>query len=145
MRIRPISVTLALLLGSIASFAQFQAEKALIDVPEIEESKRVQADIDANSDKEAPANTNWYVVIKGSAPIIVTAPHATRPYREGSYRFADGGGTAALAKLLNSLSCVTIVYTQYESPSDPNYYDDNAFKQAIASLIKEQKPALLID
>jgi hypothetical protein len=57
--------------------------------------------------------------------IIVTAPHATMPFLEGQYRFADGEGTAALAKLPNELPRATVVFTVFESPSDPNYHDNS--------------------
>lgn len=134
---------LTLFAGS--SYALSQTDKAIVDVPNIQEAITIQTQIDAQSDKTAPAGTPWFIVLRGSAPIIVTAPHATRPLRDGSYRFADGGGTAALAKLLNTLGCATVIYTQFQSPSDPNYYDDNDFKAQIASLIKEVKPQLLID
>lgn len=75
----------------------------------------------------------------------MTAPHATRPFREGKYRFSDGAGTAALAILLNKLVGVTAIYTTYESPSDPNYYDDNDFKAAVLKEIEKRHPILLLD
>lgn len=145
MPLRLLAASLALLLASPLSHALAQSEKAVIDVPHIQEASKMQTDIDAQADKNAPADTPWFVVLKGSAPIIITAPHATKPFRDGSYRFADGAGTAALARQLNTLGCATVIYTRYQSPSDPNYYDDNAFKQEIAKLIKEQKPTLLLD
>lgn len=129
----------------VATTGLAQAERAIITPPQIQEAVAIETAIEAQSDTPAPTDTSWYVVHKGSTPILITAPHATKPYREGSFRFADGAGTAALAKLLNTLTCATVVYTQYRSPSDPNYYDDNAFKAEVAELIKQQKPQLLID
>ncbi len=122
-----------------------QAERALIEPSQIQDAIAIETAIEAQSATAAPTDTAWYAVLKGSTPVLITAPHATKPYREGSYRFSDGAGTAALAKLLNTLTCATVIYTQYRSPSDPNYYDDNAFKAEVAELIKQHKPKLLID
>lgn len=119
--------------------------KAVVDVSMVQEAIDLQKKIDEQSNKDAPPSVETFVVLQGSGPVIVTAPHATEPYRDGKYRFADGGGTAALAHLLNKLSCATVIYTQYRSPSDPNFYDDNGFKQALADLIKQKKPKLLLD
>jgi hypothetical protein len=40
---------------------------------------------------------------------------------------------------------VTVLYTTYDSPSDPNFYDDNAFKAALRDLILSIRPAALLD
>lgn len=140
---RAIRVTLAI--GLFTTTGQAQAERALIQPSQIQEAITIETAIEAQSAAAAPTDTAWYVVLKGTTPVLITAPHATQPYREGDYRFSDGAGTAALAKLLHSLTCATVIYTQYRSPSDPNYYDDNAFKAHVAELIKQQKPQLLID
>ena len=92
-----------------------------------------------------PEGESWFKVIKGNVPIIVTAPHATRPLREGKRRFADGGGTAALAIAIGQLTGASVIFTTYEGPSDPNYYDDNAFKEALAQLIESEHPTLILD
>src|SRR5262245_20263548 len=71
--------------------------KAVIDVPDVREAIEIEKQTDANSGSSAPAGTQWFEILEGPTPVIVTAPHATKPFREGQYRFADGGGTAALA------------------------------------------------
>ncbi|NNJ19242.1 hypothetical protein CSV86_031230 [Pseudomonas putida CSV86] len=47
--------------------------------------------------------------------------------------------------MLNRTTCATVIYTQYRTPSDPNYYDDNEFKNQLAELIGSQRPALVLD
>lgn len=134
------------LLGVMSVIAEaVQAEKAIIDLSPMQDAIALQATLEAQNDKAAPPNTPWYVVLEGTTPVLITAPHATKPYREGDFRFSDGAGTAALAKLLNTLTCATVIYTQYRSPSDPNFYDDNDFKAEIARVIENQKPGLLLD
>jgi hypothetical protein len=126
--------------------AHFNApQKALIDVPSIQDAINIETIIDAQGTNTAPTGETWFNVLEGSVPIIVTAPHATRPFREGKYRFSDGAGTAAVAILLHKLDGVTAIYTTYESPSDPNYYDDNDFKATLLKEIEKNHPVLLLD
>ncbi|AHG22452.1 hypothetical protein Z042_24705 [Chania multitudinisentens RB-25] len=120
-------------------------EKALVTPEDIKEAIIYQQDADKNQDVAPKDGEAWFNVILGGAPIIISAPHATQPFREGKYRFSDGGGTAALAVLLGKLTDSTVIYTTKASPSDPNYYDDNAYKVRLAELINTQKPKLIID
>lgn len=120
-------------------------ERALVDPAMVQQAIDIEKRISAQAGLDAPSTEMPVVVLKGSGNIIVTAPHATQPYREGTYRFSDGGGTAALAIQLNRLGCATVIYTQYRTPSDPNYYDDNDFKRQLSGLIDLHKPALVLD
>lgn len=47
--------------------------------------------------------------------------------------------------MLNKLAGCPVIYTTYQSPSDPNYYDDNDFKHAVSEMLKKYKPILVID
>ena len=75
----------------------------------------------------------------------MTAPHATQPTRDGKLRAYSDGGTGPLALMLHRLADATVLYTAYASPSDPNYYDDNAFKQTLDSLIVALEPTVVLD
>lgn len=94
--------------------------------------------------REAPPGESWYVVERGSAPILVVAGHATSHWRENTLKSADAG-TASLAYLLHELCDVSILVACYQAPSDPNYYDDNALKQELATLITQIRPILVLD
>jgi hypothetical protein len=119
--------------------------KASIGIDEVTQAIAIEKETDAHSDKVAPSGTPWFVVSQGASPILITAPHGTKPFREGAYRFSDGGGTTALARMLGKICGATVIYTTYESPSDPNYYDDNAFKEAVAKELTTGKYRLLLD
>jgi hypothetical protein len=119
--------------------------KALVDVKTIEEAIEFQNSLEANGDIPPPEGTPWFEVRHGKVPVVITAPHATKAFREKSYRFADGAGTAALAIALHKLTGATVVYTTYFSPSDPNFYDDNDFKKTLGKLIADSKPMLVLD
>jgi hypothetical protein len=119
--------------------------KASIGIDEVTQAITIEKETDAHGDKLAPSGTPWFVISEGTSPILITAPHGTKPFREGSYRFSDGGGTTALARMLGKLCRATVIYTTYESPSDPNYYDNNAFKEAVAKELATGKYRLLLD
>ncbi|HBG06490.1 MAG: hypothetical protein A2075_17220 [Geobacteraceae bacterium GWC2_58_44] len=50
-----------------------------------------------------------------------------------------------MAVALHDMCNITIIYTTYPSPSDPNFYDDNEFKAELGKLISEIKPIMLLD
>jgi hypothetical protein len=119
--------------------------KALIDVAAVDAAIGDEIALNGRADCLAAPQQPWFAVEEGNVAILVTAPHVTRPFREGAYRFADGGGTGALARALHRLSGVSAVYTVDASPSDPNFYDDNDFKRTLDRLIGEKRPVLLLD
>jgi hypothetical protein len=86
----------------------------------------------------------WFTYLPGSSKVLVVAPHATSPKRDGELRFPDGG-TGSLAILIKKVAKAHVLYTTLASPSDPNYYDDNDFKRVLDRLIKMLKPALVLD
>jgi len=146
MNIKNLHILLILLifLGCAPSQVQLP-QKALIKPNDIKEAIMIEEEINSRSTISPPKDQNWFVVIKGTLPIIITAPHATAPLREGNRRFSDGGGTAALSILLNKFTDATVIYTNYAGPSDPNYYDDNSFKETLRELIESIKPLYILD
>ncbi len=64
--------------------------------------------------------------------------------REGQLKPEDRG-TGALAVMLNKLAGCPVIYTTHQSPSDPNYYDGNAFKRTLAQMIELYAPVLVLD
>src|SRR3954469_312260 len=70
----------------------------------------VEGEIRAHDDASVPKGTPWFKVIRGRIPVIITAPHASKPMRKGQQRFADRG-TGALAALLHEVTGATVMYT----------------------------------
>lgn len=105
----------------------------------------VQQLLDSREGEPHTAGEPWFEVVPGRIPVVITAPHATRPLRDGTRRFSDGGGTAALALALAELTGAHVIYTTEEGPSDPNYVDENAFKSELAHLVRELQPRLVLD
>jgi hypothetical protein len=119
--------------------------RALIGVADVDAAIRDETELNQRADCLSSAAAPWFLLDDGDAPIVVTAPHVTRPFRQGAYRFEDGGGTGALARAFHRLTGAPALYTVDASPSDPNFYDDNDFKTALAGLLERRKPSLLLD
>lgn len=119
--------------------------RARLDLAAVDAAMRDEVLLGRRADCVATPPDLWFAIDEGDAPIVVTAPHVTRPFREGAYRFEDGGGTGAVARALNRLSGATALYTVDASPSDPNFYDDNEFKRTLERLLGTKHPRFLLD
>lgn len=120
-------------------------QRALVEPEQVSAAIQLATMLDKREGVAIPQGESWVKTINGDVPVIITAPHVTRPLREGKRRFSDGGGTGALAVALGGMTGATVIYTTYEGPSDPNYYDDNKFKEELARLIDEIKPRYILD
>ena len=120
-------------------------ERALIEPAQVKSAVVLEKKLNARKNLPIPDGESWLKVIEGQIPVIITAPHSMRPMREGTRRFSDGGGTAALAVEIGRLTGAYVIYIAYEGPSDPNYYDDNEFKEALAQLINTVSPKYILD
>lgn len=122
-------------------------KRAVIDRADIDTVLDLKLDstLSSRERQPIPAGENWFTILDGTQRAIVTAPHATRPFRDGASRFSDGGGTAELAVALHNVCGVTVMHTTWDSPSDPNYYDDNDFKLRLRELIRDKSPVIVLD
>ncbi|RWX48712.1 hypothetical protein VT98_11184 [Candidatus Electrothrix communis] len=119
--------------------------RALIEPKQVIAAIEKEKQLNERKDVAIPDGEQWFEIIERQTPILLSVPHSTRPLRKGKRRFSDGGGTAALALALGELTDATVIYATYEGPSDPNYYDDNGYKEALARLVQEKKPLLVLD
>lgn len=92
----------------------------------------------------APKGEKWFRYLKGSKKILITAPHATAQTRKGQVKQSESG-TGALALALHKMLKVPVLVTTYMSPSDPNYYDKNEFKDSLTEIINRVEPDLVLD
>ncbi len=93
----------------------------------------------------APIGEKWFRFVPGSSNrIMILAPHTTSQTREGKRKAADAG-TGSLIEALNMLRDVPVFYTIYMSPSDPNYYDNNEYKDSLSEVLSAVKPMFVID
>jgi hypothetical protein len=118
--------------------------KAIVRTEDIELAIKTEWEQRKNYDLLAKEGDPWFAVIDGTSHVLMSAPHATAQMREGKSKFADAG-TGALAIMLNRLAKTTVIYTTRQSPSDPNFYDDNDYKKTLASLVDKEHPKLVLD
>jgi len=97
-----------------------------------------------NENKPAPPDSSSFEFRRGTRKILFVAGHATAQKREGKTKPADGG-TGSLAVELNKLLNVPVLYTVFLSESDPNFEDNNAFKDTLAKIISKIKPIIVLD
>ena len=121
-----------------------KTQRAMVVPANIDSIIAYEKRFSANDSTPPPENVSWFEYLKGTKNILVIAAHATAQTREGKIRQADAG-TGSLAIALNKLTSVPVLYTTYLTPSDPNYYDNNAFKDTLAQLLKYLKPVFIID
>jgi hypothetical protein len=123
---------------------QFASRKATATPANLDSLIVYEKPFTAHNSVAAPVGTNWFEFKKGGRNILLTAPHATAQTREGKIKKADRG-TGSLVVELSKLCNVHVLYTTYLSPSDPNYYDNNAFKDSLAKLLQKLQPVFVID
>lgn len=128
----------------VYSFGCWGQTKARVVPANIDTLIAFESSLKPNYEKPAPTGSNWFKYLPGKRMVLITAPHATAQMREGKVKIADGG-TGSLAYELNKICDVPTLYTTYLSPSDPNYYDNNTFKDSLAKIIDHSHPILVID
>jgi hypothetical protein len=118
--------------------------KALVKTEDVAAAIRTEWELRKVYEILPKEGEQWFRTLEGTSSILVSAPHATAQMREGKLKFADSG-TGALAVMLNGLAKTPAIYTTRMSPSDPNFYDDNAYKQKLKEMIEKRKPKLVLD
>ena len=119
-------------------------EKAVITKEHVDEAASIEAELAKTYRTPPPEGQPWFRTLPGTSRVLVVAGHATAHMREGQQKLEDRG-TGSLAVMLNKLAGCPVIYTTYQSPSDPNYYDDNDFKRTLSQMIKQYSPAVVLD
>jgi hypothetical protein len=111
---------------------------------DVDAADKYEAALSDHYEIPAPKGSGWFVVLQGKSRVLVVAGHATAQTRDHQIKPADGG-TGSLAMMLNRYADTPVIQTTYESPSDPNYYDDNDFKATLKTLVSTLHPLMVID
>lgn len=92
-----------------------------------------------NSKQEDPF---WYSL--GKLPVLVSAPHAVRHYRQKKIKMSDQF-TGSIVYLLNQLTgCHAIAATKLYG-GDPNFDDPCIYKERIAEICHKEKVKFVLD
>lgn len=87
-----------------------------------------------------------FAIEEGNIPIMISAPHAVKQYREENIKKADMY-TGAIARYLHKATKCHIIYSQMFTKSDPNYDEPsiNKYQTELKRYLNSHKIALLID
>jgi hypothetical protein len=87
-------------------------------------------------DLPAPSGKSAVRVLQGTTPVLISAPHSVRHWRNNQWK-QEEEYTAALGYLLHQETGASFIYGQYLLNPDPHDDDDcGEYKQAIDRLIK---------
>ncbi|RQN37250.1 N-formylglutamate amidohydrolase [Paraburkholderia tropica] len=89
-------------------------------------------------------NEQSFNVIRGSLPIIISAPHCGGMIRNGQAKSPEVG-TASVALMLNAILGASVIYTTGMGKLDPASVPHCGFKDALTGLVEINPPLLLID
>jgi hypothetical protein len=137
-------ITILITLLNLGLQAQTNTPKAKVVPENIDSIIFFEKKFSENERTPAPNNKKSFEFKAGTKKILFVAGHATAHVREGSIKPADSG-TGSLAVELNKLLNVPILFTVFLSPSDPNFSDNNEFKDTLAKLLTKIKPIIVID
>lgn len=77
-----------------------------------------------------------FVITSGDIPVILSAPHSVRHFREGKIKAHDFY-TGTIVKLLHSLTNCHIIYSTACESTDSNYDLNSEYKKRLLEYIKE--------
>ncbi len=92
----------------------------------------------------APDDGAWFEIVRGSLPVLVSAPHACMHERDGTAKMEEEYTGALACYLADVCGCYALV-TRSRTFEDPNWQTDSLYKQAIKQLQLETGIRFLID
>lgn len=85
-----------------------------------------------------------FTFVQGDIPIIISAPHSVKHFREGKEKVGEFM-TGALAIALNKSTGCSIIYKTKNDFTDPNYDQKHDYKTELIDLIDKYQIKMLID
>ena len=108
----------------------------------LEEMRRIEF-TSISYDKEA---FPYYGYMKGSIPILISAPHGAKHFRasDGTWK-AEDAYTASLAIVLGRLTGAHVLYVKNKTREDPNNDRTGAYKEFLKKAVKENRIRFVLD
>lgn len=106
----------------------------------LEEIKRIEATC-IHYDKQ---NEDYFEYRKGKIPILISAPHGARHWRNRGWKEEDEY-TASIAIKLAEQTGAHVIYVKNATKEDPNYNEVNSYKDAIKQIVKSNKIKFILD
>ena len=80
----------------------------------------------------------------GTIPVLLSAPHGAAHRRNGRLKVEDEY-TAAFVRLVAAETGSHIIYTRYQSDTDPNWDRQTPYKEQLRQIIREHQIAFVLD
>lgn len=120
-------------------FAEFSRARMNEEAVNVERVHFYKTDKRVNPKQEEP-----FLVLPGSLPVLVSAPHAVRYYRQKRIKVSDQF-TGSIVYLLNRLTgCHAIAATKLYG-GDPNIDHPCIYKEKIAEICRREKVRVVLD
>ncbi len=108
----------------------------------IPELRRIEKD---NIRVDVPSR-EYFGYIKGSIPILISAPHGTKHYRARENRWkAEDAYTSALAIKLGQLTGAHVIFARNKTLEDPNNAFKCLYKDFLAKVVKSNNIKFVMD
>ena len=89
---------------------------------------------------------NYFNIIPGKIPILISAPHGARPHRNGKPRdVGEDEYTASISVMLGRLTGAHVIYVKNATLEDPNFYPGTMYKEAIKEIIDTHEIKFIAD
>jgi hypothetical protein len=86
----------------------------------------------------------YFGVIKGNIPILISAPHGSKHMRNGLWKEEDEY-TSSIAIKLGQMTGAHVIYVKNRTTEDSNFDESAKYKDAAKRLIKEERIKFLAD
>ena len=106
------------------------------DIREIEFSQ-IQYDVEGEP---------YYGYLKGSLPILISAPHGAKHFRKSESRWrGEDAYTSSLAIVLGRLTGAHVLYVKNKTSEDPNNDPDSRYKRFLKRVVEETPIKFVLD
>ncbi|MCA9966732.1 MAG: hypothetical protein KC423_20925 [Anaerolineales bacterium] len=95
-------------------------------------------------DSPPPAGTMPFTYQPGTIPVLLSAPHGAAHRRNGRLKVEDEY-TAAFVRLVAAETGSHVIYTRYQSDTDPNWDRQTPYKEQLRQIIREHQIAFVLD
>jgi hypothetical protein len=89
-------------------------------------------------------SADYFGIIEGHIPILISAPHGTKHFRDGRWKGEDEY-TSSLAIKLGELTRAHVIFVKNQTKEDSNYIPNARYKDAIRKLVDERGIRFLAD
>jgi len=89
-------------------------------------------------------NSKWFISYNWKIPILITAPHSVKQFRNNSFKIWEYRTWSIANYLYEKTKCFCVYKTRCLN-DDANYDAKNYFKEVVIEIVKEHKIKFLID